>query len=94
MPQSKKPYYLWDTNLSESQFKNILNGKKINSLDQKWALLRLLEYAAYQDIIKMLGYKKLIEFIPQLINKIRSESRRRGYEFLLDYIPKHHPDWI
>jgi hypothetical protein len=49
--------YLWDYDLSASDFQAILSGElTIGRLGQDWAALRLLEYAPYLEIIRLLGY--------------------------------------
>jgi hypothetical protein len=43
-----RPPYLWDYDIDEAQFQELLDGKKtIGRLDADWAALRLLEYAPY-----------------------------------------------
>jgi hypothetical protein len=48
---------------------------------------RLLEYASYADIVRPLGFKRLIEGWPYWREQIRSESRRRSFDFLVVYLP-------
>lgn len=87
--------YLWDYDLSESDFADILQGhKKLGHLDEAWALCRLLEYAPYTDILRLLGFKKLVESWPMWKNAIRSRSRERGLTFLVQWLPKHHPELL
>ncbi len=63
----------------------------IGRLGQDWAIVRLLEYATYSEIINTLGYHQLIEGWPRWRKSIRSESRKRGFDFLAKWVPEHHP---
>jgi len=85
---------LWDYHLSEIQFLDLLNGKDtIGRLDATWATIRLLEYGSYSDIVKYLGFKRLIHGWPNWRNHIRSLSRRRSFDFLTAWLPAHSADW-
>ncbi len=87
--------YIWDYNISESDFRAILAGDlTIGRLGQDWAAIRLLEYAAYSEIVRLLGYSRLIEGWPRWRKRIRSESRKRGFDFLANWIPEHHPELL
>ncbi len=89
------PVYLWDYDLSESQFKAILDGDMDwGRLDSDWAATRLLEYASYPDITRLLGFKRLVAGWPQWRDQIRSESRRRGFDFLVAWLTEHHPHLV
>jgi hypothetical protein len=52
----------------------------------------MLEYASYEDIIHQIGYRRLIENWPRWQTKIRSHSRRRGFDFLVSWLPEKHPE--
>ncbi|MHB8483678.1 MAG: hypothetical protein ACYDBV_13270 [Nitrospiria bacterium] len=92
---STKPPYLWDYNIDEEKFKEILGGKTaFGRLDWKWAMIRLMEYASYPEIIRQLGFKKIVERWPHLRHQIRSQSRKRGFDFLVDWLVKFHPEKI
>lgn len=90
-----KPYYLWDYKISEAEFRSILAGELTKGrLDKNWAAIRLLEYASYPEIIRLLGYRALLESWSQWRNKIRSTSRKRGFDFLVEWLPKQHPELL
>jgi hypothetical protein len=90
---SNQTAYLWDYDISPADFQAILSGKlSIGRLGQDWAALRLLEYAPYPEIIRLLGYRRLIEGWPRWRERIRSESRKRGLDFLVVWLPEHHPE--
>ena len=87
--------YLWDYDISEAQFRNLLEGKiSIGRLDSDWAAIRLLDYAPYPDIIHLLGFRRLVEGWPRWREHIRSESRRRAFDFLVDWLPVHYPELL
>ena len=88
-----KPSYVCDYNLDEAQFKDILAGKIIvGKLDQDWAARRLLEYASYKEIVQQIGYARLVKHWPRWRKGIRSVSRKRGLDFLVQWLPKEHPE--
>ena len=87
--------YLWDYDIDEEKFKEILKGKTtIGRLDWKWAMIRLMEYAPYDEIIRQIGFKRIVERWPQLRNQSRSQSRKRGFDSLVDWLVKNHPEKI
>lgn len=87
--------YVWDYDIDEDAFREILAGrKKLGRLDRDWATVRLLEHAPYREIVKLLGFRDLIQGWPRWRSKIRSESRRRGFDFLAQWLPEHHPELL
>lgn len=53
--------YIWDYDIDEDKLKNILSGKLlIGHIDKKRAVIRLLEYAPYHEIIRLIGYRGII----------------------------------
>lgn len=62
-------------------------------LDQDWAALRLLEYASYEDIVRLLGFARLIQNWPRWRLHMRSQSRKRGFDFLAAWLPEKHPEY-
>jgi len=88
-------YYLWDYDLTETQFRELLDGKlTIGRLDSDWAAIRLLEYATYPDIIRLLGFRRLVAHWPRWREQIRSQSRKRGFDFLVAWLPEHYPELV
>lgn len=86
--------FVWDYDLNESQFLSLLDGKeKIGRLDSDWAAIRLLEYATYPEIVKFLGYKRLIQGWPNWRKHIRSASRLRSFDFLTIWLKDHPSEW-
>lgn len=87
------PSFLWDYDIDETDFQQILEGRKeLGRLNRDWAAVRLLEHASYPEIVRFLGYRELIEGWPQWRSRIRSEGRRRGFDFLARWLPEHHPE--
>jgi len=85
-----KPYWLWDSDLDESEFVAILSGQIAKGrLDRTWAAARLLDYAPYSDILRLLGPRDLAENWSQWRHRVRSASRRRGLDFLAGYLAQH-----
>mgnify|MGYP005853206595 CR=1 FL=1 len=93
--QIKRLPYLWDYDLSPEEFREILAGKMTRgSLDQDWAASRLLEYASYEEIIQEIGFRRLVENWSRWRKNIRSQSRLRGFDFLVKWLPEHHPEML
>jgi len=79
-----RPPYLWDYDIEETTFKDILAGKKVvGKLDQDWAARRLIEYSPYKDIVHQIGYARLVKDWPRWRNSIRSASRKSGLDLYL-----------
>ena len=90
-----KPPYLWDYDIDESTFREILAGRKrLGRLDRDWAAVRLLEHAPYPEIVRLLGFPALVQGWSRWRPRIRSEGRRRGFDFLADWLPKKHPELL
>ena len=87
--------YLWDYDLDQAQFQEILEGRRaMGRLNQDWAARRLPEYASYEEIVRLIGFKRLVENWPRWRGKIRSKSRVRGFDFLVKWIPEKHPELL
>lgn len=95
MQATQRLPYLWDYDLDQTQFQDILNGRLAKGrLNQDWATRRLLEYAPYDEIIRLLGYKRLVENWPRWRGRIRSKSRARGFDFLVKWLAEKHPELL
>lgn len=87
--------YVWDYDLEPAQFLEILDGRlRKGRLDQDWAARRLLEYASYEEIVRLIGFRKLVENWPRWRGRIRSKSRLRGLDFLVKWLPEKHPELL
>ena len=89
------PHYLWDYEMDEARFRAVLEGELIlGRLDSDWAAVRLLEYGSYPEIVRLLGFRRLVAGWPRWREHIRSQSRRRGFDFLAAWLPAHHPELV
>jgi hypothetical protein len=88
-------YFIWDYALSKQDFLDILEGRLVKGrLNQNWAITRLLGYGKYEDIIQLLGYRNLVSNWPKLRSEIRFDDRRRGFDFLVNWLPDNHPELL
>jgi len=95
MESKQRPSYVWDYDIDQAQFREILEGRRvIGRLNQDWAARRLLEYAPYEEIVRLIGFRKLVENWPRWRGKIRSKSRVRGFDFLVKWLPEKHPELL
>ncbi len=93
--KGRKLPYVWDYDIDEARFQRLLAGElTVGRLDRDWAACRLLEYAPYEEIVRRLGFRSIVEGWPRWRRRIRSESRRRGFDFLVDWLPRHHPELL
>ncbi len=90
-----RPSFVWDYELDDQAFRAMLAGHRTEGrLDRNWAAVRLLEYATYREILQYLSFAEIVEGWPEWREKIRSESRRRGFDFLVSWLPQHHPELL
>ena len=86
---------VWDYDLSQEEFDALLSGKlKRDSLDRDWAAVRLIEWASYDEMIRRIGFAALVREWPRWRKRVRAESQRRGLDFVVEWIPKHHPELL
>ncbi len=87
--------YVWDYAIDAATFRDILEGRRvIGRLNRDWAARRLIEYASYEEIVRLIGFKQLVENWPRWRTKIRSQSRVRGFDFLVQWLPEKHPELL
>ena len=73
----------------------MLAGKlTLGRLDRDWAAVRLLEYAAYADIVNLLGFGPFAEGWPIWRQRIRSQTRQRAFDFLAQWLTQRRPDLL
>ncbi len=84
---------VWDYDISESTYLNILHGKEtMGHLNRDWAAVRMLEYATYREIVLHIGFLDLIQNWHRWRSNVRSASRKRGLDWLVEWLPKTHPE--
>ena len=49
---------------------------------------------AYAEIVRLLGFAELVRGWPEWRRFVRSKSRRRGLDFLVDWLPRAHPELL
>ncbi len=69
---SKRPYFLWDYELTEADVRRILRGT--NETEKLWMMGRILTSASFKDIWKYLTLKKIILNLPKL--RLRPEVKK------------------
>ncbi|MEK7141308.1 MAG: hypothetical protein AAB800_02050 [Patescibacteria group bacterium] len=69
---SKRPYFLWDYDLTEEQVREILRGD--NKTQKIWMMSRIVESARFQDVWNYITYDELKSSLPEL--KLKPPIRR------------------
>lgn len=93
--EEQRPAYLWDYDISTDQFEAMLAGKlSLGRLDQNWAALRIIEYAPYSEIRRLIGFRLLVEKWSQWREFVRSPQRREALDFLVTWLPEHYPELL
>lgn len=69
---NKRPYFLWDYDLSEGKVKEIVQKGDKNT--RNFLLGRILEAAKFEDVWKYISLKKLAEIFSDL--KLRQEVKQ------------------
>lgn len=87
--------YVWDYDLSQEQFDALLVGKTVvGRLDRAWAAARLIDSAPYDEIVRQIGFGELVRHWHEWRPRVRSSSARRGLDFLVEWLPRHHPELL
>lgn len=87
--------YVWDYDIDETRFRALLGGgEAIGRLDRDWAAARLLDHASWCEIRRLMSLGDLVEGWPTWRGRVRSSSRRRGFDFLVEWLPRHHPELL
>ncbi|MBV7335061.1 hypothetical protein KFU94_43865 [Chloroflexi bacterium TSY] len=63
-------------------------------LNRDWAAVRVIEWAKYEDMIRILGFPALVKNWARWRKCIRSEEQQRSLDFLVDWLPKYHPELL
>jgi hypothetical protein len=84
--------WLWDTNMDNATFEAILSGQASRPPhDSRWAMLRLIEYAPYPEIRRLLPRERFLRDWPELAPRVRSRARREGMDFLYSWLREKMP---
>lgn len=67
----KKPYFLWDYDLTEKDVRRILKGG--DEARRRWLVARILSHAHFNDVFKYLTIQDVLEIFPKL--KMRKDIR-------------------
>ena len=87
--------FVWDYDINEDQFRDLLAGRQsLGSLDRDWAAVRLLEYASYPQVLGFLNPKELVRGWPAWRRRMRSMTRRRGFDFLVEWLARERADLL
>ncbi len=87
--------YVWDYDLTEQQFDELLAGRiTIGRLDRTWAAARLIDSAPYEEVVRRIGFRDLVRHWPEWRPRVRSMSARRGLDFVVEWLPRHHPELV
>ena len=92
---TKRLPYVWDYDIDETRFRALLEGLEvIGRLDRDWAAGRLLDHASWREIRRLMSLGDLVRGWPTWRGRVRSASRRRGFDFLVEWLPRHHPELL
>jgi len=87
--------YVWDYDIDEPLFLAMLAGREtLGRLDRDWAAVRLLDHAPWREIRRLMPLGDLIRGWPAWRSRVRSASRRRGLDFLVEWLPRNHPELL
>lgn len=87
--------YVWDYDITQEQFDAMLTGQfEDGHLNRDWAAVRVIEWAKYEDMIRILGYFELVNNWSRWRQRIRSEEQRRSLDFVVSWLPDHRPDLL
>ncbi len=64
MSTNKRPYWLWDYDLTEQDVRRILHGK--NETERRWLIGRILTSVSFPDIWDYLSLKDIVRIWPKL----------------------------
>jgi len=87
--------YVWDYDISEQEFDALLAGRAVvGRLGRAWAAARLIDSAPYEEVVRRIGFGELVRHWPEWRSRVRSSSARRGLDFLVEWLPQHHPELL
>lgn len=66
--KDKRPYFLWDYDLTDQQVREILHGE--NETEKIWMMSRILESASFDDVWTYMSLHEVREMFPKLKLKL------------------------
>jgi len=79
--------WLWDVDLDNAAFEAVLRAEAmVSGLDADWAMLRLIEYAPYHEIRRLLPLDAFLRRWADIMPRVRSTSRREGMDYFAAWI--------
>ena len=84
--QPRKYPWLWDVPFGNERFDAALNGHGAWPYDERWAMIRLIDYAPYHDLKQMLPKQRFVEMWPHISKKIRPRELREGMDFVYTWL--------
>jgi len=73
--------WLWDTDMTNERFDECLTQSDISSYEAQWAMLRIIEYASFFELKRLLPKKRFVEMWPNIARRVRAREDREGMEF-------------
>ncbi len=68
--------------MDNAAFEEMLAGRREEPPhDQRWALVRLIEYAPWSELRRLLPREFFFAAWPELASRVRSKTRREGMDF-------------
>lgn len=81
--------WLWDEDMDGPTFERILRGETaLPGRDWKWALVRLIEYAPYDELRRLLPRELFLARWPEAAPLVRSAACREGMDYLHRYLQR------
>lgn len=79
--------WLWDADLDHEAFDPTLRGERHDpQRDALWAMRRLIEYAPFSEIKRLLPRELFLREWLRLSARARSDMRRRGMDFFYRWL--------
>lgn len=73
--------------MDNGTFEAVLAGRQVMpAFDMRWALLRLIEYAPYAEIKRLLPVAGFLTLWPSVLGHVRSNMRRDGMDFMYRWL--------
>ena len=87
--ETERYTWLWDVDMDNATFDAVLRGQaNASGLDADWAMLRLIEYAPYREIKRLLPLDAFLGRWTALMPRVRSEMRRHGMDFFAAWMQR------